>query len=407
MLKKFLLIFVIMLSGVLTLFVSAQNYDYHREESPAISWNGVPIFDARMMAAGGISLMASDAFSASINPALIPSINGFFFGASFEMMKHEAFQYWGINQGVLYDPENQSQQNNRLSGLTLFFPFKGLRFSAGWYMSNLLELPSFDYESEYWEYFLRSPGVENTFFAAAAFKWGKTIDIGIKLDYIYGKREVEIDEHWKEYPLTIRHRENHRLTCIVPSIGATIKMSPKWTLGAVLIHPLRGKAGRTLDRFFESEYESLEISDLKSTDNLYRPARIYLGTTFKPFANPNNTGKNKLTLAAEVLYTFWSEYKYIFYSETLPRDMRNTLVMALGMEYGILGTKSDYFFRVGYRLDPQPVTEPETTLHALTGGIGFRLGKVSADIGALYCFGTAEGISQKHIVLNSTLQIHW
>ena len=396
-----------MLPGVLTSVVSAQNYDYHKEESPAISWNSVPIFDARMMASGGISLMASDAFSASINPASIPSLNGFIVGASFEMVRHEAFQYWGLNQGVLYDPENQSQQTNRLGGLTLFFPFKGLRFSAGWYTSNLLELPSIDYDSEYWEYFVRLPGVENTFFAAAAFKWGKTINIGFKLDYISGQREVEIDEAWNEYPLTIRHREHHRLTCMVPSIGATIKISPKWTLGAVLIHPLRGKARRTMDRFFESEYESLEISDLKSTDNLYRPTRIYLGTTFTPFTNPNDPGKNKLTLAAEVLYTFWSGYEYIFYSETLPRDMRNTLVMALGMEYGILRDKSDYFFRVGYRLDPQPVREPETTLHALTGGIGIRLGKVSADIGAFYCFGSAEGISQKHIVLNSTLCIYW
>jgi hypothetical protein len=69
----------------------AQNYDYHREESPSVSWNNIPMFDARMLAVGGISLMASDAFSAVINPAAIPAAKGLVTGGSFQAVIHQAF----------------------------------------------------------------------------------------------------------------------------------------------------------------------------------------------------------------------------------------------------------------------------------------------------------------------------
>ena len=406
-LKKFFLIFILWSLWVVVtpVAVYAQDYDYHREESPAISWNGVALFDARMLAAGGISLMASPAYSAAINPAAIPAGNNIYIGGSFEAMKHEAFQYWGINQGIYGDPNPQSDRNNRLSGLSVIFPCKGLRFSAGWYVGSLLALPAFNYQEYYWAYLVRSTGVENNFFAAAAVKLCKSIDFGIKLDVVSGKRDVSLDETWQEYPVQFLHEERHRLSYIVPSIGVLLKISPAWTLGATAIYPLRGKAKRTIDRIFISNYERIEILDLKSTDTLYRPARFYLGTTLTPFANPVNPGKTRLTLAAEMMYTLWSDYRYEFYSEILPREMKNTLVLALGTELGWLGTNSDYFVRLGYRLDPQPITNPEISQQAISGGFGLRIGSISLDVGAIYYFSSYQGIKQKHTVLNSTLAI--
>jgi hypothetical protein len=85
--------------------------------------------------------------------------------------------------------------------------------------------------------------------------------------------------------------------------------------------------------------------------------------------------------------------------------MKNTLALALGMEFGLLGTNSDYFARIGYRLDPQPITNPEISQQAVTGGIGLRIGSVSLDAGAIYYFSSFAGIKQRHVVLNSTLYI--
>jgi hypothetical protein len=408
MLKRNFLISLLMGVSLVSTVVSAQYFDYHREESPAISWNGVILFDARMLGTGGISLMASPAFAASINPALIPAKESIFAGASYGIIQHEAFQYWGVNEGVLYDPENRSNRNYRPVGLAFCFPLQGLRFSTGWYTSDLLELPSFFYDQQYWSYAGRFPGIEQTFFAAAAFKIGENVDIGLKLDVVTGKRDVELIENWKGYPAVIRQQENHRLFYAAPTIGVVIKISPAWTWGASVTYPFHGKARRTLNRTFESPAETIEISDLKSTDTLYRPACFYLGTTVTPLTARSDPEKKILTLAAEMVYTLWSNYKYEFYSEPLPRDMRNTLVLALGMELGLFDlfkTRGDWFLRVGYRLDPQPVTEPEMSLKGITGGIGVRIGRVLLDVGGIYYTGSFQGIEQNHWVLSGTMQL--
>ena len=67
-------LWAIALSLAFSLTISAQEqaFDYHLEETPAVSWNRLPLFDARAMAAGGVSLLASPAFAAAFNPALIP-----------------------------------------------------------------------------------------------------------------------------------------------------------------------------------------------------------------------------------------------------------------------------------------------------------------------------------------------
>ena len=405
--RNFLIALVIGISLVPT-FVSAQYFDYHREESPAISWNGVILFDARMLGTGGISLMASPAFAASINPALIPTKENIFAGGSYGIMQHEAFQYRGVNEGVLYDPENRSNRNYRPVGLAFCFPLKGFRLSTGWYTSNLPELPSFFYDEKYWSYSGRFPGIEQTFYTAAAFKIGENIDIGLKLDAVTGKRDVEITENFKSYPAVIQQQENHRLFYLAPGIGAVIKISPAWTWAASVTYPLHGKARRTLNRSFESSTETIKISGLKSTDTLYRPARFYLGTAIAPLTAPGDPEKKILTLAAEAAYTLWSNYKYEFYSEILPRDMRNTLELAVGLELGLFDlskTRNDWFLRLGFRLDPQPVTEPKMSLKGITGGIGMRTGRVYIDVGGIYYTGSYQGIEQNHWILNGTMQL--
>ena len=65
--KKNIIILFFMIT-IASVMVWAQYFDYRLEESPAISWNGVHFFDARLMALGGISLLSSEPFLATINP---------------------------------------------------------------------------------------------------------------------------------------------------------------------------------------------------------------------------------------------------------------------------------------------------------------------------------------------------
>lgn len=422
--KKSIIVFLFAICTI-SLTLPAQNFDYRLEESPAVSWNGLYLFDARMTALAGISLLGSDPFAAALNPAFIsnPSPGKILFGASFQGMRQEAFQYWGVNHGVAITNNPLSDRHFCLSGFTGTLAIKGIRFSAGWYLSNLLQFPSFNNEEEYeyeqlYSYRGSFSGKEHTFFAAAAVKLGKAFDIGVKLAYIYGKRNAsttrftsyyyDIDNTWVRKDLEIRQQENHKLNVIVPTFGIRWQISPAWTVGSALVYPLDGEAERTIIRSFENITDSLVISETQNgADTLYRPVRIYSGTTFKiplKVAGDSRAVKRFL-LGAEAQVTFWSGYKYIFFDEEIPRDMRNTTVLALGLEYGVIFPKRDFFLRLGFRLDPQPLSDPLTTLKVLTGGFGFRFGKLTGDFGLAYYTGSPGGIKQNHFILNSTVSL--
>ena len=50
--KKSSMIFLIIVMSMGSFELLAQHFDYHLEESPAVSWNGVQMIDARMLALG-------------------------------------------------------------------------------------------------------------------------------------------------------------------------------------------------------------------------------------------------------------------------------------------------------------------------------------------------------------------
>jgi hypothetical protein len=400
---------------------STESFDYHREESPAVSWNGIFIYDSRMMSMGGISMVASNSFSAAFNPAFIQRRDKYSFGVSGAKIAHEAFQFWGINQGVYASNEPLKNTDYLFSGVSVTYNLKGMRFAAGWNVANLLQLPSFDFVNEYnyGQYDSYSGtfwGKENTFYLAAAFPMGKKIDAGIKLDYILGKRQLEVvdlahyyyfidnDYHMRE--VIIEQREEHKLSALVPTVGARFHVSSGLCLSAAFAYPLKGKAKRTIYRGFTNRADNVFInSTTNSSDDYYRPPKMNLGVVYTLEDRGKKTSKKRLILAAETNYLFWSAYKFDFFDEEIPRDLKNTLVIALGLEYGFLSSRRDIFFRLGFRLDPQPVPDPGVTFKVLTCGAGIRLGMIAWDLGFSYFSGSPAGIDQNHYVLNSTINI--
>jgi len=411
-----LLLFLVFLMGCFYFKLVGQIIDYRTEESPIISWNGVPLYDARLLALAGISSMASEPFAGTINPAVTPATQKICLAATINTLKYESFQYWGINQGVRQEPNGLSDQKILISGLAITLPFKNLFVSAGWFMNNILEFPSFDFIEEYydesWVYNGDFKGKVNTCFVAFARQFGKKFNLGIKFDYNFGKRELEINDIYnfiysnnREFN-RIQHRENHTLNYMILSVGARWQITPAWTMGTVLVYPFKGDVKRLVTREFYSSLtgERLAISSQEYTNDLFRPKKIHIGTTYK-FSMGKSPISRRFTIGAEVVYSFWSGYRYDFFNETLTKDMRDTIAMAMAVEYGIYKKPQDIFFRVGYRFDPQPFKEALTNLHAMSGGVGIRLGKFFWDVGLSYYFCSVDGFKQNHLVLNSTTAI--
>ena len=407
----FVLIFLFFSICFLNLF--SQNFDYHREESAAISWNGAPYHDPRMLASGGISLMAAPGFSAAINPALLTGEKRIGIAGSLAWTAYEAFQYYGVNQGVLTAPGGFGETETRFSGLTFTLPLGAWGLSGGWRLSNIPARPSFNYTNSDWgwEYSGDFSGSENIWFAAAAWRPDDHWSLGLRLDYQTGRRSLDLHESYlydEGGRSTIGQAEEHHSRIVIPVVGVSLFISPAWVLAASAAYPLKGEVVRSVTRSFANSWTPGGAWDQETaTDTFYKPATGRLSTALTPFAGQNLTSGSRLILAAEAEMVFWSSYKYEYFSEEMERDMRNTVSLALALEQ--VWRKSDgrahYSLRLGYRYDPQPVRDPITNLHTFSGGFGMEFRGISIDMGIAYYHASAAGVGQDHFLYSASIFI--
>jgi hypothetical protein len=395
-----------------------QAFDYHLEETPAVSWNRLPLFDARAMAAGGVSQLASPAFAAVFNPALIP--NGPpRVGAGFAAMRFQAFQYWGVNQGVIHEQSPLTADALLPASLGGALSLGQWRLAGGYYLSGVPRFPDFaqrlTYEyDQYWEYHGSFSGQEQTMYAASAWQPAAWLTLGIRLAYVSGKRWLEtsdidssyfnINNQWILKNVFLKHKENHRYSHWVPALGTLVHLTSSWDLDLSLEYPLSGRVQRSLEQSFDNPNDGVHLSILREyRDARKTPANLRCGTAYTFKLGSCSGVEKKISLAAEARGTFWSTYRYEFFGETLPRDFRDTVETALGMEYTTAGSARAFSINLGVHCDPQPSRTAATTLWAWSGGVGARLGRLSSNIGLVFYSGATAGISQRHVLLAAAI----
>jgi len=413
-------LWAIVLNLVFFLTISAQEQavDYHLEETPAVSWNRPPLFDARAMAAGGISLLASPAFAAAFNPALIPD------GAprlevGFVGLRFQAFQYWGINQGVIREQFPLTADALLPASLGGTLSLGKWRLAAGYCLSALPRFPDFaqrlTYEyDQYWEYRGSFSGQEQTMYAASAWQPAAWFALGIRLAYVSGKRWLETSDmdssyfniggQWILKNISLHHEENHRYGHWVPALGAWLHLNPSWDLGLSLEYPLAGRVRRSREQSFDNPSDGVYLSILQERrDALKSPANLRCGTAYSFKLGGRSGMDKKISLAIEARSTFWSSYRCEFFGETMPRDFRDTVETALGMEYAAAGSAGAFSVNLGVRRDPQPPRAAATALWAWSAGAGARLGRLSGNIGLVFYSGATAGISQRHLLIAAAM----
>lgn len=77
----------------------------------------------------------------------------------------------------------------------------------------------------------------------------------------------------------------------------------------------------------------------------------------------------------------------------------------MGLELPIKFRGFNLAMRGGYRLDPQPVPEPQTTLHWLTFGAGISISQINLDVAASYFFGSLQEWNPQNFTVIATLGI--
>jgi len=68
----------------------------------------------------------------------------------------------------------------------------------------------------------------------------------------------------------------------------------------------------------------LTISSGEYVNDIFRPKKIHIGVTHDFFIGKNLIS-GKFIIAAEAVYSFWSDYRYEFFDETLSRVIKQVV----------------------------------------------------------------------------------
>ncbi|KOY84622.1 hypothetical protein AD998_19420 [bacterium 336/3] len=150
---------------------------------------------------------------------------------------------------------------------------------------------------------------------------------------------------------------------------------------------LQGPAGASLAASFPNLANGTSTTSF--TSELPLPAVLTFGSSLQPNEN--------FTFNFDIRYTFWSAYKELAFTfkdavagSTLsasPRNYKDRIVLGAGAEYKI----KDLSLRAGGYFDPTPVPDgymtaetPDANTTYLSGGLGYKIGKLNIDASVLY-----------------------
>lgn len=385
--------------------INGQNKDYHRDESPAASWNWIVLNDARSAGAAGISVFSSDAQSAVFNPALLKNVDSIMISASYAFIGATAYQYQTINTGPFYAQDKLYELNDDFAALSACTSFGKIKMSAGFYKKSLLDLPDSNISDTGYTASSVFSGYENAYYLAAAYDFSD-LAMGARFTWVNGNRTADLYENYYGTEI-IEQNQDYDFDYYIISLGLDWKAAQNISVSAVFDYPITGEEDAEYSRSFQANIPGgVSVNETNtSKDDLYRPTKVTAAALIKPFAGGEKKDGKDIALGIEMTYTFWNSYRYFTFGDEMTRDFDDTAELAVGIELPIQCRKFDLAFRCGYRLDPQPVPTPDTTLSRLTFGTGIEFGCLSFDVAGSYIFGSLPEWTPQNFTVIGTLAI--
>jgi|GEM_PF-5793330 len=403
---KIVKIITLMVSVILlncTAVLWSQMLDYNKPETPSPSWNGIFLYDARMAASGGVALMSSGAGTAIANPAIAPKENGFYINSSAAILGQTAYQYGALNSGVFYTEDPLFELNANFSNLSAVLSTEKINLSAGWYRHASLELPDYTSSQQQYIYEASYTGAEDAVFFAVSGELFQDFCVGAKFTYLYGSRSAEQDENYNF--AVISQYEHYEFRYYMISLGMLFKPAKTLSIAALMDYPFGGDVDEQISITFDArELNGAYIYKTNTgKSDFERPPKINLSISYSPTGSEGAEAESDLTIAVEFNYILWSDYTFYSFGEEIERYLEDAFVAAVGIEKKIEFETLDLFLRGGYRLDPQPTTDPTATLHWLTLGAGLAFSDLTIDMAGAYIFGSLNEWTANNFTVVTTL----
>ncbi len=346
----------------------------YEDEAPLGTWNHFGYLTAAQTAMGGTRYaQAFDLSAGQSNPSLLSRLPEFSTVLSGSFLRSELFAYGPINTGVLFSDSNVGINNTILDFGGIAVNWKGWGLALSISIIELFDRPASEASASqsgevYYAYEFAQDGYIRTYSLALSRQITPWLSAGLALGVEDGWLSQSSVEEILYSGVTIERSLAQEFRGYAFNGGLTFSPTHNLTLAAVFRAPYTRQADGTSQISNVTPPATSIHLDVEATSEFKQPLVLGLGMDYSVTQN--------VRLAVDASFFNWAAYKVDYFGVPLDRNFTNILTFNAGAEYRtgfrLAGQEFSLPLRLGFALDPQPVTSLETSTAYLTGGLGLR-----------------------------------
>jgi long-subunit fatty acid transport protein len=374
----------------------------YEDEAPLGSWNVFGTPTAASLGLGGAQFARAWDGSVSLaNPALLLTLPRLSASVSASYALASMYKYSLVNTGVVTSAGN-------LTAGVLGADYGGLAVHKGaWALSLAAAVtegygrPRIAINDGGYRLTLDQTGYLRVFHAAIARRLPAGLSVGVGMSYATGRLDRSIVETTVDIvrTVTITDDKSETFRGLFFNGGLAWAATKRLTAALAARSPYVKKgAGRSLLRY-EVPAEGTDIRiDAEATNTYRQPWIVGAGVSYRL--------SEAWSLAADAAWYGWSRYSVTYFDEPLERQFRNVVRAGGGVEFlapaSMFGRSASIPFRLGFSIDPQPMTTIHSSYRALTFGTGLHLGTLAVDLSTSIGRekGSGRSLANRKIVLS-------
>ena len=378
----------------------------YEDEAPLGTWNVFGVRTAPALALGGARFARGWDCSAGLtNPALLVTLDKYSVTLSASDSWASMFKYSLVNTGVVSSDGN-------LTASPIGLDFGGFAFRwGGWALAAAVGIvenygrPGIAASGGAGSYELdmTQSGWLRDYHVAVARRITDRLAAGLGLNYVSGSlaRLVLENSIEPDGEITITDDKSEKFSGLFLNGGIAWDITARLTAALVFRSPYVKKADARSSLRYQAPAGGTDILiEAEARNEYHQPWVLGAGLSCR--------FSEAFSAAADLSFFGWSGYKVVFYGEPLARPFRDVLKADAGVEYRIsgrlFGKTASFPLRLGFSVDPQPMTGPHSTYYSLHAGTGFRLASLAVDLSGAFGRETGSGnsLSAGKVVLSVT-----
>jgi hypothetical protein len=378
----------------------------YQDEAPLGTWNVFGVATAPSLALGGSRFARAWDLSAGLtDPALLVTLPKSSVTVSAAESGASMFKYSLVNTGVVSSDGN-------LTTNTLGLELGGFAYRwGGWALAaaaGIVEnygrpgVAASDGSGAY-RLDMTQSGFLRDYHVSVARRISDRLSAGLGFNYVSGNLHRLVVENYVEpyRTITITDDKSEKYSGFFLNGGIAWDVTRLLTAALVLRTPYVKKADARSSLRYEAPAAGTDILIEAEARNEYRQPWIVGAGLSCRFSEA-------FSAAADLAFFDWSGYEVTYFGEPLPRPFRDVLKAGAGVEYlvagRLFGQAASFPLRVGFSIDPQPMTDLHSTYYSLHAGAGFRLPFLAVDLTGVFGreSGSGDSLSAGKVVLSVT-----